>query len=61
MKFIATLVSVCFFALALLVLVIAKTVSGTAYFVSATARLFSRQDKPAQVTEAAITGVEMTA
>ncbi len=60
MKIIATIVSVCFFAFALLILVIAKTVSGTVHLVSATARLFNRQIK-AQAASAAITGIEVPA
>lgn len=61
MKFIATFLSVCFFAVAFLILLIAKTVSGAAYLVTATARLFSRQSKPVQAIDSGITGVEMTA
>ena len=58
MKIIATIVSVCFFVFALLVLLIAKTVSGAAYLVSATTRLFNRQTKP-QAAGVAITGIEV--
>jgi len=61
MKFIATLVSVCFFMFALLILLIAKTVSGTVYLVTATVRLFNRQHKPVPATGAVLTGTEVPA
>jgi len=61
MKFIATLVSVCFFMFALLILIVAKTVTGAAYLVKTTTRLFSRQSRPVQAVGTVITGVEVPA
>lgn len=60
MKFFATLVSVCFFVFALVILVVAKTVSGTTYLIIAAARVF-KQPKPANAMDTALAKVEMHA